>query len=133
MRIICTITVIFLLAGGVVNYIWFSPDAAQSVQDFSVMEDNAGLGQKLVESLPNYDQREKEGNMAIAQVLGANLSTFDADEMLEKSEVALQVLVDDYDQALSDPKEKKRIEQQMEEVSKEHKKAILAKLNKGEL
>jgi hypothetical protein len=133
MRIIFTLTAILLLAVGVVNYIWLSPGADQSAQDLSLMEDSADLGQELVELLPNYDQREKEENAPITQAVDNNLYAIDADEILEKSGAALQVLVDDYDQALLDPEKKKRIEQQMEEVSKEHKKAILAKLNKGEL
>jgi cell division septal protein FtsQ len=134
MRII--FTVIFLLAFGVISYIWltpaFSPLAEVSLPNNKAVDPDY-IESKIVESLPDYDLREKKGNTVVTQVINESLSGVDVDIMLEKSEAALQALVVDYDQVLSDPEAKKMIEQQASEVGKEHKKAVLAKLRNGEL
>lgn len=136
MRMIFIFTIIFLLASGVVNYIWLTPTSSP-LTEVSLPNNKAidpvDIEANIVEPLPDYDLREKEVNIVVKQEIDASLSDVDVDIMLEQSEAALQVLVTDYDQVLSDPEAKKMIEQQVAEVGSAHKKAILAKLSKGEL
>lgn len=81
--------------------------------------------------LPDYDLRGKQAKTVIE--ISAEVDNYDADKVLAQSEATLQVMITDYDQVLFDPVARKLIEAQVKEEGKEYKKAILAKMSKGEL
>lgn len=133
MRILIIFVVIVTLVFGVINYISITPSISSST-DVSVSKKQLlNKGTKIQEQLPDYDLREREVNNVITKNFDEGSSGENFDEMLEKSEATLEGLVTDYDQVLSDPEAKKTIEYQAAKVGEIHKKAILAKLSKGEI
>ncbi|WDE04114.1 hypothetical protein SG34_022565 [Thalassomonas viridans] len=91
------------------------------------------LGNKPVNTLPDFDQRKLAKVREAAKELVAVDASFNADEVLAQSEQQLDVIIQEYNQVLDDPGARKALEQRMKEAAQAYKKAVLAKVNKGEI
>ncbi|WDE13109.1 hypothetical protein [Thalassomonas haliotis] len=87
-------------------------------------------------ALPDFDQRKVTHAAKSAEQASEALpvdADFNADEVLVSAGQQLDVIINEYNQVLDDPKARKALEQRMQQTAVAYKKAILAKVRKGEI
>jgi len=82
--------------------------------------------------LPDYDTRRKESTSSPVNKLDL-IKDYDADSELSQSAEALQSMITEYNDVLSDSEARKQIAIKAQEAGDKYKKAILAKIERGEL
>ncbi len=128
------LVLIVLITIGILSVTFFSPDNSQ---DNDHDESNKATPDREMtrnesQTLPDYDQRKKQV-IALIEMPQELEDNFNADDVLEQSEQALKVMIDDYNQALDNPEERKEIERQVKKSGEQYKKALLVKLKKGDI
>ncbi|MCM2679182.1 hypothetical protein [Echinimonas agarilytica] len=80
------------------------------------------------EALPDY--RHEVHPSTVEQTVEVD---FDADALLAQAEQGTQLMIEEYNQVLDDPEQRERIEADYKESGEDVKKALLAKMKRGEL
>lgn len=80
---------------------------------------------------PNFDTRSLVQNAKKAAP--SELTTAQAQLVIDDKQAEMQGLIDEYNQALDDPKKREALERKFKLHSQEYKKALLAKVKNGDL
>jgi len=97
-------------------------------------QEESGLNQQqAAQPLPDFDRRKAVQAAKPKPEQAPVDADFNADEVLAQSQQQLDVIIEEYNQVLGDPEARKVLEQRMQETAQQYKKAILAKVRKGEI
>ena len=80
---------------------------------------------------PDFDTRQLA--QSAKQAAPSELTTAQAQLVIDDKQAEMQGLIDEYNQALDDPKKREALERKFKLHSEEYKKALLAKVKNGDL